>query len=90
MITRENLREVIDSLDGKTKRRILSSEKYYVVLTLHVFNVGAYATARLTNDYGRYNQHAWKHGNCVLCIEDVQSILKGLPINVIMPEGSNH
>lgn len=85
MITRENLREVIDSLDGKTKRRILSSEKYFVVLTLHVFNVGAYATARLTNDYGRYNQHAWKHGNCVLYIEDVQSILQDLPTNVIMP-----
>ena len=90
MITRENLREVIDSLDGKTKRRILSSEKYFVVLTLHVFNVGAYATARLTNDYGRYNQHAWKHGNCVLYIEDVQSILRDLPTNVPMPEGSNH
>lgn len=79
MITRENLREVIDSLDDKTKKRILSSEKYYVVLTLHVFNVGAYATARLTNDYGRY-QHAWKRGNCILCIEDVQSILRDLPI----------
>lgn len=79
MITRENLREVIDSLDDKTKKRILTSEKYYVVLTLHVFNVGAYATARLTNDYGRY-KHAWKHGNCILCIEDVQSILRDLPI----------
>ncbi len=90
MITRENLKEVIDSLDDKTKRRILSSEKSFVVLTLHVFNVGAYATARLTNDYGRYNQHAWKHGNCVLYIEDVQSILRDLPTNVIMPEGSNH
>ena len=89
MITRENLREVIDSLDDKTKKRILSSEKYYVVLTLHIFNVGAYATARLTNDYGRYNQHAWKHGNCVLCIEDVQSILQDLSTNVTMPEGSN-
>lgn len=40
MITRENLREVVDSLDDKTKQRILSSEKYYVVLTLHIFNVG--------------------------------------------------
>ena len=50
MITHENLRDVIDSLSDKTKRRILSSEKYYVVMTLHVFNVGAYATARLTND----------------------------------------
>lgn len=84
MITRENLRDVIDSLDQKTKKRILSSEKHYVVLTLHVFNVGAYATARLTNDYGRY-QHAWKHGNCILCIEDVQSILRDLPTNVPMP-----
>jgi hypothetical protein len=79
MITRENLRDVIGSLDDKTKRRILTSEKYYVVLTLHVFNVGAYATARLTNDYGRY-QHAWKRGNCILCIEDVQSILRDLLI----------
>lgn len=77
MITRENLREVVDSLDEKTKKRILSSEKCYVVLTLHISNVGAYATARLTNDYGRY-KHAWKHGNCILGIEDVQSILKDL------------
>ncbi len=90
MITRENLKEVIDSLDDKTKRRILSSEQYFVVLTLHVFIVGGYVTARLTNDYGRYNLHAWKHGNCVLYIEDVQSILRDLPTNVIMPEGSNH
>ena len=79
MITRENLRDVTDSLDDKTKRRILSSEKYYVVLTPNVFNEGAYATVtvRLTNDYGRY-KHAWKHGNCILCIEDVQSILRDL------------
>lgn len=77
MITRENLREVVDSLDEKTKKRILSSEKRYVVLILHISNAGAYATARLTNDYGRY-QHAWKHGNCILCIEDVQSILRDL------------
>lgn len=84
MITRENLREVIDSLDDKTKKRILSSEKYYVVLTLHISNAGAYATARLTNDYGRY-QHAWKRGDCILCIEDVQSILRNLPTNVPMP-----
>lgn len=89
MITRENLRDVIDSLSDKTKRRILSSEKYYVVLTLHVFNVGAYATAKLTNDYGRY-QHAWKHGNCILDIEDVQSILKDLSTNVTMLESSSH
>ncbi len=89
MITRENLRDVIDSLDDKTKRRILSSEKYYVVLELHIFNAGAYATAKLTNDYGRY-KHAWKRGNCILCIEDVQSILRDLSTNVTMPEGSNH
>lgn len=84
MITRENLREVIDSLDDKTKRRILTSEKYYVVLTLHVFNVGAYATAKLTNDYGRH-KHAWKRGNCILCIEDVRSILEDLSTNVTTP-----
>ena len=84
MITRENLRDVIGSLDDKTKKRILSSEKYYVVLTLHVFNVGAYATARLTNDYGRY-QHAWKRGNCILDIEDVRSILEDLSTNVTTP-----
>jgi hypothetical protein len=81
MITRENLRDVIGSLPEKTKKRILSSEKYYVVLELHIFNTGAYATARLTNDYGRY-QHAWKRGNCILCIEDVQSILRDLSTNV--------
>ena len=84
MITRENLRGVIDSLSEKTKKRILSSEKYYVVLSLHFFNAGAYATAKLTNDYGRH-QHAWKHGNCILCIEDVQSILRDLSTKVTMP-----
>ena len=84
MITRENLRDVIGSLPEKTKKRILSSEKYYAVLELHILNTGAYATARLTNDYGRY-QHAWKHGNCILCIEDVQSILRDLSTNVPMP-----
>lgn len=65
MITRENFKEVLNSLSDKDKKRILKSDKEYLVLFLHVFNVGSYATCILTNDYNRY-KNVSNNGNCIL------------------------
>ena len=74
MITRDNLSEVINSLDAKTKQRINNSDKEYCVLELHIFNVGGYCTAKLTNDYNRYANVSDK-GNCILLTDEVIDIL---------------
>ena len=65
MITIENLKEVVKSLSDKDKTRILKSDKEYIVIILHVFNVGSYATCILTNDFNRY-KNVSNDGNCIL------------------------
>jgi hypothetical protein len=74
MITRENFKEVVESLSDKDKKRILNSDKEYCVLYLHVFNVGSYATARLTNDYNRY-KNVSNSGNVILETQEIQEML---------------
>ena len=74
MITRENLKEVINSLSEKEKKRVLNSSKEYAVLYLHVFNTGSYATVRLTNDYNRYKNVSDK-GDALLYTEEVQTLI---------------
>ena len=77
MITRENLKDVINSLSDSAKKRILNSSKEYVVLYLHVFNVGSYVTIRLTDDYRRYINVS-NNGNAILCTQDVQDLLNDM------------
>lgn len=56
MITRYNFTEVINSLSEKEKKRIINTDKEYVLITAHIFNVGAYYTAQCTNRY-RNTEH---------------------------------
>ena len=75
MITRNNLRDVVNSLSEKDKKRILNSNKEYAVLYLHIFNTGCYATVRLTNNYNRY-KNVSNFGNVILYTEEVQNLIK--------------
>ena len=75
MITKDNLKEVIQSIDEKAKKRILKSNKEFIVLSLHCFNVGCFVTVNLTNNYNRY-KYVSNYGNCILYVEEVINILK--------------
>ena len=77
MITRNNLKEVINSLSGKDKKRVLNSYKEYTVLYLHIFNTGCRVTIRLTNDYNRY-KNVSNNGNAILYTEELQELIKNL------------
>jgi len=77
MITRDNLKEVVNQLDQKDKKRLLNSLKEYTVLILHVFNVGSYTQLILTDNYTRY-QNVSNDGNCILETSEVQNILNSL------------
>jgi hypothetical protein len=74
MITKNNLRDVINSLSEKDKKRILNSDKEFTVLYLHIFNAGCYATVRLTNDYNRY-KNVSNNGNAILYTKEVQDLI---------------
>jgi hypothetical protein len=80
MITRENLKEVLSSLKPQEKRRVFLTDKEYIVIYLHVFNVGAYATIKTTNDYWRY-KNVSRNGNAILEAEEVKRILFDNPQN---------
>ncbi len=74
MITKNNLRDVINSLSEKDKKRILNSDKEYAVLYLHIFNTGGYVTVRLTDDYNRY-KNVSNNGNVILYTKEVQELI---------------
>jgi hypothetical protein len=74
MITKENLREVVNSLSISAKKRILKSDKEFIVLYLHVCNSGSYTTIRLTNDFNRY-KNVSKNGNVILYTEEVKDLI---------------
>ena len=75
MITRSNISEVINSLSDKDKNRIKNTNKEYCVIYLHVFNVGSYATIKLTDNFSRY-QNVSNDGNCILEISEVLNYLQ--------------
>ena len=77
MITRDNLKDVINSISDKDKKRVLNSNKEFTVLYLHVFNVGSYVTIRLTDDYNRYKNVSY-NGDAILYTKEVQDLIKGL------------
>ena len=74
MITRENFREVVLALPDKDKRRILNSDKEFVVLYLSIFNSGRTVKASVTNDFMRYMNVSYR-GNAIVPIEEVVEIL---------------
>lgn len=65
MITRDNFKYVLKLISKKDIKRIKKSNKEYIVLMLHVFNVGSYVSVILTNDYNRYKNVSY-NGNCIL------------------------
>ena len=77
MITRNNLKNIINLINDKDKKRVLNSNKEFTVLYLHVFNTGSYATVRLTNDYNRY-KNVSNNGGAILYTREVQDLIKGL------------
>ena len=77
MIAKNNLKNVINSLSDKDKKRILNSGKEYTVLYLHIFNVGYCVTVRLTNDYNRYKNVSY-NGDALLCTQHVQNLINNL------------
>lgn len=74
MITKNNLRDVINSLSEKDKKRILNSEKEFTVLYLHIFNTGCNVTIKLTNNYNRY-KNVSSNGNVILYTKEVQDLI---------------
>lgn len=65
MITRDNFKDVLKLISKKDIKRIKKSDKDYIVLMFHVFNVGSYVSVILTNDYNRYKNVSY-NGNCIL------------------------
>lgn len=65
MITRDNFKDVLKLISQKDIKRIKNSNKEYIVLMLHAFNVGTYVSVILTNDYDRYKNVSY-NGNCIL------------------------
>ena len=70
MITKNNLNDVINQINPKDKKRIAITNKDYIVLELHCFNVGSVTKVILTNDYNRY-KNVSNDGNCILESNDV-------------------
>ena len=73
MTTRENINSVIENIEKKDKKRILTAIKNnsfeYVVLRLHICNAGSIIETILTNHLERYYNES-DNGNCILSIED--------------------
>lgn len=74
MITRDNLSEVVKSLDARAQNRLNNTTKEYCVIYLHTFNVGSYATITLTNDFDRY-RNVSNNGDCILEVSEVIDII---------------
>ena len=74
MITRNNFQSVLDSITPKDKKRILKSDKEYIVIELHIFNAGSITNVILTNDFIRY-QYVSDYGHCILETQEVQSLI---------------
>lgn len=68
MITRDNLEDVIKAITPTDKKRILRSDKEYIVIYLSVFNSGCIVSIRLTNNFDRY-KNVSNDGHAILCID---------------------
>lgn len=74
MITRQNIKEVINSIHADDVKRLQNTMKEYIVIELHIFNVGSTVTIILTDDYNRY-KNVSNYGNCILeCNEVIELI----------------
>jgi len=76
MITRGNLKEVINSISEADKALILKDTDHeYTEIELCIFNAGYVVYTMLTNSLARLEQLA-SEGNCILETETVQNILE--------------
>lgn len=75
MITKDNLIDVVNQLDEKSKARITNSDKEFCVLFLYTFNGNSYTSCILTNNFTKY-ANVSNNGNCILNTETVKTILK--------------
>jgi len=69
MITRSNIKEVVNSIADDDKKRLANTNKEYVVLQMHIFNGGYVISIILTNDYNRYKNVSF-NGHCILSTDD--------------------
>ena len=69
MITLGNIKEVVESVSEKDKKRIANTNKAYIVLKLHCFNAGSIVEVILTNNDNRYKNVSY-NGDCLLEIDD--------------------
>ena len=76
MITRQNLKEVINALSNDDKALIMSDQEHeYTELELCVFNTGIVVYATLTNSLDRM-ESLNETGDVILETEEIQNILK--------------
>ena len=80
MITYYNLPSLLETLNDKQLNRIRKSRKEYVALFLHTFNVGAFLTFVLTDNYDRY-KNLYKNGNCLICNYELTTFIDTILIN---------
>ncbi len=74
MIIKRNLPIILGMITEKDRKRILASEKEFVVLELHSFNAGSYVTVKLTNNYQRY-RGVFRRGDAVLYRAEIAEML---------------
>jgi len=76
MITKENLKDVLNQISLQDKIKIIDSNKEYCVVELHVFNVGSYTSIKLIDDIDseKFDQLV-SNGNCLLETQEVIDIL---------------
>ena len=74
MITRDNLADVIKAITPSDKKRILRSDKEYIVIYLHVFNSGSFVSIRLTDDFNRY-KNVSNEGNAILYNDEIINLI---------------
>jgi len=75
MITRENLKAVINLLPAKKKEKILADTREYCALYLYAGATGCWSYAWLTNNYERFS-HIKNDGNVVVRTDYVKSVLQ--------------
>ena len=75
MITRDNFNEVVLQLSEDDKQRILSSNKEYCVLYLHISNAGSFTSCTLTNYLERYSNVS-DSGNAICYTSKIQEIIE--------------
>ncbi len=87
MITHHNLKELLSTLNKKQLERIQKTNKCYIVLYCHVFNVGSFLTYRLTDNFNRYKNVSY-NGNAILYTDEILYYVNAI-LNNFKTEGNN-